>query len=123
MILYLRDNERPQKRSKMKIKVDGRLLSPSRVVAGTKGTLGEAHIDVSFDRSWNELEKSVIFRTPTGVCVRERCKNGRVYIPDEIMRVRGKSNFAFLGCGKDVQITTLSGELFVLGTLDDGDVI
>ncbi len=123
MILYLRDNERPQKRSKMKIKVDGCLLSPSRVLVGTKGSLGEAHIDVSFDKSWNGLEKSVIFRTPTGVCVRESCDGSRIYIPDEVMRTRGKSSFAFLGCGEDIQRTTLSGEVYVLGTLDDGDAI
>ncbi len=103
----------------MKIKVNDCFLAPSRIVVGVKGSLGEPTLELSFGREWDGLDKSVFFRTSTGVSVSAGCESGVVRIPDEVMESHGKVRFAVLGKGDGKRKTTLSGELYVLDTVDE----
>ncbi|MBE6577634.1 MAG: hypothetical protein E7653_05805 [Ruminococcaceae bacterium] len=102
----------------MKIKVDGCFLRPARIIAGIKGSFDVTYLEMCFGKDWEAFDKSVVFQTSSGTSVTALCEDGRVRIPDEVMMTHGKSSFAVVGRAGSARKTTLSGELYVLNTVD-----
>jgi hypothetical protein len=102
----------------MKIKVDNYSVYPSRFIVGTKGSLGIEYMDLCFSREWERMDKSIVFRTPSGKRECVALRGEPVMIPDCVMSESGVSSFAVVGSQNGRTRTTLSGELHVLDTID-----
>jgi hypothetical protein len=102
----------------MKIKVKNYTLSPKRIFAGVRGSIGSVQFEMSFGKEWEGYEKSVVFRAPNGATASVSCEGGTVRVPDEIMNARGKIRFAAVGVAGDKRRMTLPAEMYVLGTVD-----
>ena len=104
----------------MNIKIEEYSVSPSTVVAGTQGSEGMSCLSFSFDESWDDLAKKVLFVLSDGTKIYKSCREDAVVLPRELMHMRGKSRCYVIGrCGKR-RLVSLPVEVLVLHTpVDD----
>ncbi|MGM9683954.1 MAG: collagen-like protein, partial [Eubacteriales bacterium] len=105
----------------MQIKADYYSLSPSRFLAGTKGSYGFEKLELSFSEEWEGLSKKLVFYTPSGVSVCVVYADSPVYIPQEVFAERGCTKYAVIGYDGNRTLISVSGEIDVLSTLEDTD--
>jgi len=105
----------------MKIKVENYSMYPSRFIAGTKGSYGFDFLDIEFGEGWDGLSKKIVFSPADAPAVSVLYQGSPVVIPAEVMSCRGKSGFAVVGYQNSNKRITVTGEIEVLGTLDDSD--
>ena len=103
----------------MKISANYYSVTPRRFIAGTRGSYGIEKLEISFSEEWNGLTKRVVFYPPASEPVGVMYASGPIDIPMEVMRTRGKTKYAVIGYKDEKKLVTVSGEMDVLGTLDD----
>ncbi len=103
----------------MNISANYYTITPRKFIAGTKGSYGIETLEISFSEEWSGLGKKVIFYPPEGEAVSVIYDGTPFCIPQEVMNVRGRTKYAIVGYDGDKKLLTVSGEIDVLGTLDD----
>ena len=101
----------------MKIKVDNYSVNPSRFIVGTKGSRSVEYMDFSFSREWELMDKSIVFKSPSGKRECVRWNGEPICVPDCVMSEAGISSFAVMGTKNEKIKMTLAGELYVLDTV------
>ena len=105
----------------MKISANNFSLSPIRFIAGTRGSYGIEKLEIDFSEEWNGLAKRVVFYPPRSKAVAVIYPDSPIDIPFEVMKERGKTKYAVIGYRDEKKLFSVSGEIDVLGTLDDTD--
>ena len=105
----------------MKISANYYTISPRKFIAGTKGSYGMEKLEISFSEEWSALSKKVIFYPPNSEAVSVIYNGIPIDIPNEVMRVRGRTKYAIVGYEGRKKLLTLSGEIDVLNTVEDTD--
>ena len=106
----------------MNITIEEYSVFPSHVVAGTRGSEGNARLSFSFDEAWDGLAKKVLFLLPDGTRIYQSCRDGEVVLPRELMRLRGKSRCYVIGRRGKRRLVSLGIEILVLNTpVDEGE--
>lgn len=103
----------------MKISVNYYSVTPRRFIAGTRGSYGIEKLEIAFSKEWNGLTKRVVFYPPDAEPVGVMYSSEPINIPMEVMRSRGKTKYAVIGYKDEKKLVTVSGEMDVLGALDD----
>ncbi len=105
----------------MQINANYYSISPPRFIAGTKGSYGIEKLEIVFSAEWDGLIKKVLFYPPKSDPVSVLYELGPIDIPAEVMNVRGRTKYAVIGYKDEKILVSVSGEIDVLGTLDDTD--
>ena len=105
----------------MKISANYYSVTPPRFIAGTKGSYGIEKLEIVFSGEWDGLSKKIVFYPPDSAPVGVIYSHSPIDIPIEVMRTRGRSKYAVIGYKDEKKLVSVSGEIDVLGTLDDTD--
>ena len=107
----------------MEIYVDEFALTPKRFIAGTKGSYGFCTMCFRFGAGWDGLAKKVTFYPLDGSDpVYLIVTDGKVEIPQEIMRCAGVNRYVISGCKNEDVLISITGEIDVLDSLSPDGV-
>ena len=107
----------------MQINANYYSITPSRFIAGTRGSYGMERLEISFSPEWDGLSKKVVFYPSGEETVSVIYAGEPIYVPAEVMRVRGRSHYAIIGYDGERKLISVTGEIDVLGALEDTDTV